>query len=62
MGMSSSRLLYWQDRATDNKFMLLDWIKGGSSALRQLRSAGTRSCSISMIPLRASNSASSESG
>lgn len=31
MGMSSSRLLDWQDRATNDKFMLLDWIKGGSS-------------------------------
>jgi len=31
LGMSSSRLLDWQDRATNNKFMLLDWIKGGSS-------------------------------
>jgi hypothetical protein len=31
MGMSSSRWLDWQDRATNNKFMLLDWIKGGSS-------------------------------
>ena len=27
MGMSSSRWLDWQDRATNNKFMLLDWIK-----------------------------------
>ncbi len=31
LGMSSSRLLDWQDRATNNKFVLLDWIKGGSS-------------------------------
>jgi len=31
IGMSSSRWLDWQDRATNNKFMLLDWIKGGSS-------------------------------
>lgn len=31
MGMSSSRLLDWQDRATSNKFMVRDWLKGGSS-------------------------------
>src|ERR1700740_2839189 len=31
MGMSSSRLLDWQHRATENKFMLLDWIKRGNS-------------------------------
>ena len=31
MGMSSSRWLDWQDRATNNKLMLHDWIKGGSS-------------------------------
>jgi putative DNA primase/helicase len=31
IGMSSSRWLDWQDRATTNKFMLLDWIKAGNS-------------------------------
>jgi len=31
MGMSSSRLLDWQDRVTNNKFTLLDWLKRGNS-------------------------------
>src|ERR1700722_15510283 len=31
MGMSSSRWGDWQDRATHNKLMLLDWLKDGYS-------------------------------
>jgi len=31
MGMSSSRWLDWQNRATNNKFMLFDWVKDGNS-------------------------------
>jgi len=37
LGMSSSRWLDWQNRATNNKFMLLDWIKGGSSLVTVAR-------------------------
>ncbi len=31
MGMSSSRWLDWQDRATGNKLMVLDWLNNGNS-------------------------------
>jgi hypothetical protein len=37
LGMSSSRLLDWQDRATNSKFMLLDWIKRGNSLVTVAR-------------------------